>query len=73
MNLRISQTLLSIEEHILFMKIVNTKLPLLRPGLESNILHLINAMSGIMKKLMLMEWIKPSVNLTGKDPSPMYQ
>ena len=54
---QISQTLLSIEEHIfLFMKIVNTKLPLLRPGLlELNILHLINAMSGIMKKLMLME------------------
>ena len=57
------------EEHILlFMKIVNTKLPLLRPGLELNILHLINAMSGIKQKLTLMEQIKPSVNLTGQDP-----
>ena len=49
-------TLLSIEEHILlFMKIVNTKLPLLRPGLELNILHLTNAMYQIMQKLTLME------------------
>ena len=55
------------------MKIVNTKLPLLRPDLELNILHLKNAMFGIMQKLMLMEYIKPSVNLTGKDPSPIYQ
>ena len=37
------------------MKTVNTKLPLLRPGLELNTLHLINFMSGIMQKLMLME------------------
>ena len=51
-----SQALLSIEEHILlFMKIVNTKLPLLKPGLELNVLHLINAMSGIMQKPMLMQ------------------
>ena len=53
---QISQTLLSTEEHILlFMKIVTNKLPLLRPGLELNTFHLINAMSGIMQKLMLME------------------
>ena len=55
------------------MKIVNTKLPLLRPGLELNILHLTNAMSGIMQMLILMEYINPSVNLTGKDPSSIYQ
>ena len=53
---QISQTLLSIEEHILlFMKIVNTKLPLQRIGLELNTLHLIKAMSGLMQKLALME------------------
>ena len=53
---QIRQTLLSIEEHILlFKKIVNTKLPLLRPGLELNIVQLTNAMSGIMQKLILME------------------
>ena len=72
---QISQTLLSVEEHIpLFMKVVNTKLPLLKPGLELNTLHLINAMSGIAnEKLLLMEKIKPSANLTGKDPSPIYR
>ena len=39
----------------LIIKIVNTKLSLLRPGLELNILYLTNAMSGIMQKLMFME------------------
>ena len=53
---QINQTLLSIEKHILlFMTIVNTKLPSLRPGLELNTLHPINAKSGIMQKLILME------------------
>ena len=55
------------------MKIVNTKLPLLRPVLELNVLHLTNTVSGIMQKLMLMEQIKASVNLTGKDPSLIYE
>ena len=55
------------------MKIVNTKLPLQRPRLELNIHHLTNAMSGIMQKLMLMEQIKPSANLIGKDLSPIYR
>ena len=50
---QIGQTVLSIDEHILlFMKIVSTKLPLLRPGLELNILHLTHPMSGIMQMLM---------------------
>ena len=39
----------------LIIKIVNTKLSLLRPGIELNILYLTNAMSGIMQKLLLME------------------
>ena len=53
---QIRQTLLPIEEHILlFMKIVSTKLPLLRPNLKLNTLHLRNTMSEIMQKLMLME------------------
>ena len=53
---QISQTFLSIEEHILFfMTIVNTKLPSLRPGLELNTLPPVNAKSGIMQKLTLME------------------
>ena len=37
------------------MKIVNTELPLLRPGLVLNILHIIKFMSEIMRKLTLME------------------
>ena len=53
---KISQTLLSIEKHmLLFMKIVNIKLHLLRSALELNILHLTNVRSGIMQKLILME------------------
>ena len=53
---QIWKTLLSTEEHILlFMKIVNTELPLLRPGLVLNILHIIKFMSEIMQKLTLME------------------
>ena len=39
---------------LLFMTIVNTKLILLRPGLEMNTLHLINLMSVILPKLTLM-------------------
>ena len=53
---KISQMLLLIVEHILlFMIIINTKLPLPRPHLESNTLHLINPMSGIMKMLTSIE------------------
>ena len=40
---------------LLFMKIFNIKLHLLRSALELNILQLTNVRSGIMQKLMLME------------------
>ena len=47
---QLSQTLFSIEEHILlFLKIVSIKWPLLRSGVELNILHITNTMSGIMQ------------------------
>ena len=53
---QISRTLLSIEQYIfLFIKIVSTKLRLLKSSLELKNLYLINSMSGIMEQLMLME------------------
>ena len=49
---QISQNLLSTWEYILlFITIVNTKLPLVRPDLELTTFHLINVMSGILQKL----------------------
>ena len=41
------------------------------PVLELNTLHLINVMSGIMQQQMLVEQIRPLVNLIGNNPRPV--